>query len=116
MKKQIILEKFGFNIRAPGNLHDLKDKKLIEQIKTVLSKKPLQFKVEQNAVCVLMSGADLVRIQIHINNKNNNELALQLAKQIKVTKDLKLIAGNVIVAELDVDYDIIQRRFVVTVE
>jgi len=116
MKKSIILEKFGFNVRAPGNLNELQDKKIIQQIEASLSRKPVQVKLESTAVCILMSGAELVRMQILINNNKNNELAMLIARQVKLTKGLKLKLGDVVIASLYVDYDLQQRRFVVYVE
>ena len=116
MRKSIILEKFGFNVRAPGGLNEIQDKKIIQQIETSLCRKPLQVKIESAAVCILMSGAELVRIQLLINNNRNNELAAMLAKQVRLTRDLVLKLGNVQIAKLEVDYDTQQRRFIVYVE
>jgi hypothetical protein len=116
MRKSIILEKFGFNVRVPGSLNELQDKKVIKQIEASLFGKPIQIKKEAAAVCILMSGAELVRIQLLINNNRNNELAALLASQAKLTKDLAIKIGNVHVAQLIVDYDTQQRRFVVYVE
>jgi hypothetical protein len=116
MRKSIILEKFGFNVRAPGSLNELQDKKIIQQIEASLSRKPIQVKVESAAVCLLMAGAELVRIQLLINNNRNNALAVLMAKQARLTRDLVIKIGDVQVAKLEVDYDTQQRRFVVYVE
>lgn len=114
-----MIEKFGIYYLMPKGFDDLKDKKDIIKIKQALIRKQIQIKEESNCTCILVSGADVVRITTNVNGQRNKKLELGLAKQVKWGSDssgeLVLKIGTHIIATLEVTADTRSKRFVVEV-